>query len=205
MRGIKIFSIFVGLVLMQTVFSKPVENTSNSVESSEESDSAKTVLLLFTATNFLLIASKYAEKSVKIAGKMMKDEDLLANEKPEVMEFKKNMTTFLEAYEATNDLEKIFEVLETFSNATDHYLELPKEKETPESMFIVEVLNKYKVKEMEQKLLKDFDEFVVQFKTLFEAAKKEMNKPMLDWYDKFIKLDDFEKKFEAFGDFAELV
>lgn len=160
--------------------------------------------MLYTATNFLLLGSKFAEKSVKVSKKILKDEDLLANDKPEVLEFKQNLTTFLDSLKKTKDLEKAFDILDIFSNTTDHYLELPKEKETPESQFIVQILHKYKVQDMEKDFLKEFDKFLEEFKVLFKAAKNDLDKPILEWYEKFLLIEDSEKKLESFEQFMEL-
>lgn len=160
--------------------------------------------MLYTATNFLLLGSKFADKSVKVSKKILKDEDLLANDKPEVLEFKQNLTTFLDSLKKTKDLEKAFDILDIFSNTTDHYLELPQEKETPESQFIVQILHKYKVQDMEKDFLKEFDKFLEEFKVLFKAAKNDLDKPILEWYEKFLLIEDSEKKLESFEQFMEL-
>lgn len=161
--------------------------------------------MLYTATNFLLLGSKFADKSVKVSKKILKDEDLLANDKPEVLEFKQNLTTFLDSLKKNKDLEKAFDILDIFSNTTDHYLELPKEKETPESQFIVQILHKYKVQDMEKDFLKEFDKFLEEFKVLFKAAKNDLDKPILEWYEKFLLIEDSEKKLESFEQFMELL
>ncbi|KAM7352105.1 uncharacterized protein ACRADG_004743 [Cochliomyia hominivorax] len=202
----KMFAAILVLFLIQSTFAKPVENNSKSAESSEEKDvSAKDSLTLYTAVQFLAIATKYAEQSANISRDIIKDEELLANEKPEVIEFKKNITKFVESYDSAKDADKALESIELFSNTTDHYYELPEDKQTPESEFIVKILNKYKVKDLETDVLKQFDEFLVNFKSLFEKAKGELKKPLLDWYDNFLTITDFEKKFEAFNEFADLV
>lgn len=176
------------------------------MDSSEEINlKPKEALMLYTGTNFLLLGSKYAIKSVKTCKEILKDEDLLANDKPEVLEFKKNLTTFLDTFESNKDLEKTFDSLEMFGNITDHYLELTEENYTPETKFIARILNKYNVKDMETDFIKDFNSFIEQFKILFEAAKIYMENPILEWYEEFLTIDDFEKKLDSFVKFIELV
>lgn len=112
---------------------------------------------------------------------------------------------FVEKYEANKETEQIWDLFEIYTNATEHYLELPEEKYTPESKFIVELLSKYKCKELETEFVKAFEILLENFMKMFEEAKMFMEKPVLDWYEKFVAIKDFEEKLNAFGEFIELV
>lgn len=155
--------------------------------------------------NFMMLGFKYVGKSVKASKNILKDEDLLANNKPEILEFKKKLTNFVESFEDNKDVDKFGEVLEVYGNTIDYYLELPKEKETPETQFIVGLLKKYKVKDMDEKFIKEFDKFLEEFKVLFEEAKKDLDKPLVEWYEKFVAIEDVEKKIESFEKFMDLL
>lgn len=159
--------------------------------------------MLYTTINFLVLAGKFVEKSVNATKDMLKDEDLMANNKPEVLEFKKNLTMFLDSIKENDDMEKAFDIMDIFINTTNHYLDLPKESETSETQFILDILNKYNIKDIKKGFLKDIDTFLEQFKVLFEAAKKELDKPMLEWFEKFSVIEDAEEKIDSFVKFME--
>ncbi|KAM7351563.1 uncharacterized protein ACRADG_004357 [Cochliomyia hominivorax] len=205
MAAYKTFILLVALISVQVIFAKPVENNFTPEDSSEEVDSTKFFLILYTGTNFINLVKKPVNEAYKMCQKLLKDEELLASKDREVIEFKNNITKFLENYDADDDMDKMFENFDYFVNATMPYLELPKDKETPQSEFIVRILNKYKVKDYKIEFMKDFDKFVDNFKTMFEASKTGMKKPVLDWYEKFKTLNAFEEKFESFGEFVDLV
>lgn len=193
------------LIFFQTTLSKPVENNSNSVDSNEDYPfSPKQTLMLYTGTHFLMLGFKYVDKSVIASKNILKDQDLLDNDKPEILEFKKKLTNFVESFESNKDTDKILEVLEVYGNTVDYYLELPKEKETAETQFIVNILKKYKVKDMDEKFTKEFNKFLEEFKVMFEEAKNDLDKPFLEWYEKFVVIEDVEKKIESFEKFLEL-
>ncbi|KAM7352904.1 uncharacterized protein ACRADG_005238 [Cochliomyia hominivorax] len=211
MASIKILSGLLILYLLQFTFAKPVADASKFLDSSEDLNiSAKDALMLYTGLRFLLIASKYLGESVNISHAILQDEVLLSNDQPEVIEFKNTIRGFLETFDSIENIEEEadeedFYVIEIFANTTDHYFNLSPELQTPESDFIVEILTKHKVKEMESNIIKEFEEFIVNFKILFEKAREELSKPLLDWYDKFETISDVEEKFEVFNEFGELM
>lgn len=190
----------------QTSLAKPAENSANSTEPNENNTfSAKEKLMIYTGTQFFILGSVYAEKSVNITKEILKDEDLLASNKPEILQFKKNLTIFLESLEVKKDLEQVFDVSQDFANITKLYLEMPKGEETTESKFIGDILNKYQVKVMNKQFEKDFDDFLKHFEKLFEAAKNDIEKPILEWHEKFVVLDDFDKKYKSFVKFLHMI
>lgn len=159
--------------------------------------------MLYAGTNFLILGFQYVHQSVNASKEILKDQDFLANDKPEVLEFKKKLNNFVESFEAGKDLDKLMEVLDIFGKTIDYYYELPKEKETPESKFILEILKKHNAKDMDEEFIKDFDKFLEEFKVLFVEAKKDLDKPLLEWYEKFVVIEDPEKKIESFETFME--
>lgn len=190
----------------QTSLAKPAENSANFTKPLENNTfTAKEKLMIYTGTEFFILGSIYAEKSVNITKEILKDQDLLASNKPEILVFKKNLTTFLESLEVKKDLEHVFDVSQDFANITKPYLELPKEKETTESKFIGDLLNKYHVKVMRIQFEKDFDTFLKYFERLFEAAKNDIEKPILEWHKQFVVLNDFDKKYKSFVKFLHLI
>ncbi|XP_065357330.1 uncharacterized protein LOC135951581 [Calliphora vicina] len=202
----KIYTIFMVLFLTQAALGKSIDS-SNSVDSSEEIKdiTPKQSLLIYAVGNFLKLGQQFAEKAFIISRDLLKDESLMASEKPEILEFKKNITMFVEKYETNKETEHVWDLFEIYTNATEHYMELPEEKSTPESKFIVELLTKYKCKELETEFVKAFESLLENFMKMFEEAKLVMEKPVLDWYKKFVTITDFEEKLIAFGEFIELV
>lgn len=189
------------MCFFQTSLAKPVEDSSNLLD---DDLTPKQNLLIYAGTNFLVLGIKYIDISIIASKEILKDQDLIANNKPEILEFKKKLNTFVKSIEDDKDAEKFLNVFEIFGKTIDYYLELSKEKETPETQFIVDILKKYKIKDIEGEFNKDFDNFLEEFKVLFEAAKKDMDKSLLEWYEKFAAIEDVEKKIESLEYFLSL-
>ncbi|XP_065357422.1 uncharacterized protein LOC135951667 [Calliphora vicina] len=204
MAAYQIYTIFMVLLLIQSTFCKSLGDTANSTDSSTQEIQPKQDLLLYTALTFLSIGQSYADKAVNVSRLLLKDADLLANDQAEVLQFKSNLTQFVANYDGNKEAESIWDVMEIFVKITDYYYDLPEAKQTSESKFIVNLLNKYNFKEVEAHLIKEFENFVVSFKQLFEETKSYLEKPLLDWYEKFITLEDTEEKIDAVGEFVEL-
>ncbi|XP_065358002.1 uncharacterized protein LOC135952127 [Calliphora vicina] len=201
----KIFTIFMVLFLIQTAFGKSIDS-SKSIESVEENEdiTPKQFLFIFAAGSFLQLIQQFGEKAVESSRQLLKDDSLLANDQPEVVEFKQNLTMFVENYDTNKETEQVWEIMTIYGDTVDYYLELPDEELTPESTFILDLLNKYKHKELETEFIKEFDQLVENFKQMFEESKSDLGEPELQWYEKFQTLTDFEKRLDAFGDFLEL-
>ncbi|XP_065357385.1 uncharacterized protein LOC135951628 [Calliphora vicina] len=204
MAAYQIYTIFVVLLFIQCSFCKSLGNTGNSTDTSTDEMEPKQALLLYTAFTFISLGQSYAHKAANLSRLLLKDADLLANNDAEVLQFKSNLTQFVANYDANKEAELVWDIMDIYVNITDHYYDLPEAKQTLESKFILNLLNKYNCKKVETQLLKDFEPFVENFKRLFEDAKSVLEKPLLDWYEKFITLKDFEEKIDAIGEFIEL-
>ncbi|KAM7352963.1 uncharacterized protein ACRADG_005294 [Cochliomyia hominivorax] len=201
---LKIFTILGVLLLVQGFFTKPVEDDTKSSEAMEITP--QQILFVYTATNFVHLRSKYIKQSLNIARKILKDQDVVANDKPEVLEFKRNLTNFLESYNnEQEDNDNDSDAYDVFADIIDQYMEQPEEKQTPDSLFIKDILKKYKINDVKENFQKDFAKFLERFNLLFESSKSHMKKPMLDWYEKFKTLNRFEEKLIALGVFASMV
>ncbi|XP_037825580.1 uncharacterized protein LOC119613622 [Lucilia sericata] len=202
----KICTIFMVLVLAQAALSKSVDS-SNSVESSEESIknlNPKQRLVTYIAISVVGMVQEYSEKCMNVSRNILNDVDFLAHHEPMVVEFKNNLTQFVEATEANKDMEKMFDFVDMFSNTTDFYYEIPEDKLTPEHKYIMEVLNKHHYKNIEIEMTKEFAPVAEQFMKMFNEYKSDLDKPMLDWYEKYQHIDDFEDKLEAFTEFIKM-
>ncbi|XP_065358531.1 uncharacterized protein LOC135952495 [Calliphora vicina] len=201
----KLFTIFLVLFLIQAAFGKSIDS-SKSAESVEEKESIKPkhLLFIYAAGSFLQLIQQFSDKAADSSRQLLKDDSLLANDQPEVLEFKQNLTMFVEKYDANKETEEVFDIMELYGQTVDHYFDLDDDELTPESTFILDVLNKYKHKEIQAEFIKEFDEFVEKFKQIFEKSKSQLGEPELEWYEKFQTLTDFVKRIEALGNFIAL-
>lgn len=161
-------------------------------------------LLLYTYDNLVAMGNQYATNAVNVSRKILKDESMVASDKPEIMEFKKNLTMFVKKYESVKNPTVMWDVLDIYSNTTDYYLEISEEKVTPESKLIVDTLNKYNTKNVVMEFARQFIVFMDNFTKMFEENKMYLEKPMLDWYEKYKAITDVEEKIDAFADFIDL-
>ncbi|XP_023303898.2 uncharacterized protein LOC111685849 [Lucilia cuprina] len=203
----KICTIFMVLFLAQAALGKSVD-TSNSVESSEETVknfTPKQRLITYMAISIIGMVQEYSDKCMNVSRSILKDEDFLAHHEPMVVEFKNNLTQFVEATEANKDMEKMFDFVDIFSNTTDFYYEIPEDKVTPEQKYIIEVLNKHHYKDIEIEMNKLFEPFSEKFMKMFNEYRSDLDKPMLDWYERYQQIEDFEEKLEAFTELTKIV
>ncbi|XP_065357062.1 uncharacterized protein LOC135951352 [Calliphora vicina] len=208
MAAYKILAIFMVLFLVQSSLAKPLDDSSNLFDSSEEeirkNPTAAQKLLLFAIDNFLAIGKQYSANAVNVSRNILQDESMVANDKPEVLEFKKNLTMFVEKYEANKKPLQWWDIIEIYTDTTDKYSHIPEEKVTPESTFIVEILKKYNSDKMALEIAPKFKIFIDDFEKMFEENKAELDKDMLEWYEKYSHFTDMEQKIDAFSGFIDM-
>ncbi|KAI8121033.1 hypothetical protein FF38_12670 [Lucilia cuprina] len=179
MEGHIIFSILFYLFLAQTAFSKPIDVSSE--ESSEEVEAVlkklqtngteSEKLILSRKGNYLLIPQKFTYNAYNATKHMLQDEALKINKNSEILEFKKNFILFLDKYDPAANLQETHKTMEFFRNITAHYFELSEEKMTPESKFIIDLLNKYQIKDVAIDL-NELEAFVDKWRITGSASEK---------------------------------
>ncbi|XP_046805972.1 uncharacterized protein LOC124419691 [Lucilia cuprina] len=209
MSSYKIYTIFLVFFLTQ-VFAKPLEDTFQFFDTSEEEQKIRAnptpeqKLLIYTFDNFVSLGKHYGANVLEVCRNILKDESLKGNDKPEVLEFKKNLTSFVEKYESNKNPQLMWDIIEMYSDTTEKYAHIPDDKATPESSYILELLNKYNARDIAVKFASEFKTFMDNFVAMFEENKEHLEKPMLDWYEKFKTLTEYEDKLDAFTGFLEL-
>ncbi|XP_065357410.1 uncharacterized protein LOC135951654 [Calliphora vicina] len=198
----KSINLFVILLLAQLAFGKPADENVSTVYDPDEEEyrkdpSPKTQFVVYTYDNIMALAKPYAADAVQLSLNILKDESFKANEKPEVMEFRKTLQMFVNKYELTRNMQKVWDFIDVYDNAIDHYYELPDEKRTTETQFILDILNKYEAKNLEQTFVKQLDVFIEKFMKKFNDTKEHLDSDMLVWYENFKTLKDFKERYRA--------
>lgn len=121
-----------------------------------------------------------------------------------MQEFKKNLTDFLQKYEASKEFQDFLILVELYSNYTSDYYEMSEEELSADVKLIVNALRKYGSEELDKDLSKMYDNFVKEFCKEFENVKRFLEKKMLDWFAEFKLLTDMNERTEAFGKFVML-
>lgn len=129
---------------------------------------------------------------------------MLASVEPEVLEFKQNLTKFIEDFDK-KDSNDIFDSINTIVSISDHYLNLSDEEIMPEPKLIKKLLNKYHAEDVEDHFRKNFAKYADNLASLFDRAKDYLDKPWLDWYEKFKGINDFVEQIEALSEFVKLL
>ncbi|XP_065357470.1 uncharacterized protein LOC135951710 [Calliphora vicina] len=209
MTARKMYTIFMVLFLIQAAFCQPLDNSENTIVSTDKTPEIEPKpslkLVIYLADNLISLGQKYTAKSYNVSRLLLNDETLNANTKPEVLEFKTNLKTFIENYDASKDVTPNWDIMETYANITEYYFGLTDENTTPEATFIVDLLNKYHCKELEMEFVSEVEPFVKNFKQMFEENKVNLDKPLLDWYENFETITDFQERFNAFNTFILMV
>ncbi|XP_037826156.1 uncharacterized protein LOC119614126 [Lucilia sericata] len=195
--------IFVVTLILAICSAQATENsTANTAnESSTEVISWSTLQFsVFICHIFEPLDYKYINKSNNIAQELLKDEIFVNNTESEILEFKQNLTNYIEYYEARHGYKDICDI---FNNTNWFYREILNQELTKESIFMKELLDKYNYNELEMEFLEDFEDFVNDLKKQFEENKMELEKPMRRWYEKFLGLNEFDEKFKALKKFFD--
>ncbi|XP_037827557.1 uncharacterized protein LOC119615620 [Lucilia sericata] len=171
----KIFDIFTVLFLIQTCYTKPIDEN--------RSLASKRNLRDYTIKHFSGLTVKCMYEYADITLKLLADKSLDLHDESEILQFKQNATKFIEEFSFTN-----IDYLE----GVVYYLELTEEQLTPESKFIVELLEKYKYRELREDLIKETQNLIADFKTKFEEVKIHLgpDDPLLEWYGEFLSSED---------------
>ncbi|XP_037827750.1 uncharacterized protein LOC119615837 [Lucilia sericata] len=160
-------------------------------------------ILEHTIQNFASIPKHYEVIAANATQYLLKDKALLANHKPEVMEFKSKLNVFMDKYaNSGKDISASYEALDEFVDLTDYYYELPEDKVNDEYKFIIELLNKYNFKDISMELTTRLEKFFETFVKMFDENRSNYEKSVLEHFDKFTSLTNLEEKIKFFIDFA---
>ncbi|XP_037827558.1 uncharacterized protein LOC119615621 [Lucilia sericata] len=129
----KICAIFMVLFLAQAALGKPADS------SVEQELTPKQELAGYIGISLFALIQEYSEKCIKISREILKDDDFKVRPEPMIVEFKEKLNKFVDAYETSTDMEKKIDTLDMFSNIIDFYYEIPEDKYTPESKYIVDI------------------------------------------------------------------
>ncbi|KNC27112.1 hypothetical protein FF38_12690 [Lucilia cuprina] len=206
MKASKIFSIFVLILQTQTSFCKPNEESTSISELEDDlrNDSLPQKQMIVIAYDQLMaLGREYIDRSAEISRNILKDESLMLNEKPEVVEFKKNLKVFVESNDNSKkkDVFTIWTLISVYVQTIENYVELSEEKITPESKFILEIINKYDCHTVNMEYRRKFNVTVDDFTRKFEEHKEHMNEHVLQWFKTFKALTKFDEKLETLTDF----
>ncbi|KNC27124.1 hypothetical protein FF38_12674, partial [Lucilia cuprina] len=184
MAFLKIVNLFLVLALAQSVLC-------------EHNDK----LLEYTIQNFASIPKHYEVIAANATRYLLKDEALLANHKPEVMEFKSKLNVFMDKYaNSGKDISASYEALDYFVDLTDYYYELPEDKLNDEYRFIIELLNKYHFRDISMELTTRMEKFFETFVKMFDENRSNYESNVLEHFDKFTAFTDLEEKVKYFID-----
>ncbi|XP_065358487.1 uncharacterized protein LOC135952464 [Calliphora vicina] len=197
MFSFNIFKVLAMLLLVQLAYGKPLKENNFIFDADKHRNdtSPQIQLLVYTSDNLANLSQQFIANATAVCRNILKDESFRANETPEVQLFKNNLTMFVQNYESPKDLQTNSDPMQYFVKTITYYLELPEDNRTPESTFILDMLNKYEIKNMKENYVKQFDEFIEKFKQRFEETKEHFDNNMLQWYERFKTLTDFGDRF----------
>ncbi|XP_037825582.1 uncharacterized protein LOC119613624 [Lucilia sericata] len=204
-----IYTFFMVLFLIQIslTYTKPVKDTYQFYDTSEEDRNIRTnptvkqKLLLFTYDSFISLGLQYANNADVVSNRILNDESLMTNTNPEILEFKNKLKQFVEKYESSRNIRIVWDLIDMYTAAVEKYFDIPEDKVTPETSYILELLKKHKGIDVATRFAAEFKKFENNFVSMFEENKEHLEKPMLDWYEKFKSINTTEKKIDAFSGF----
>ncbi|XP_046805954.1 uncharacterized protein LOC111685839 [Lucilia cuprina] len=204
------FFMLIFLIQISVTYTKPVKDTYQFYDTSEEDRNTRTnpttkqKLLLFTYDNFISLGLQYANNADVVSNRILNDESLSGNTNAEILEFKTKLKEFVEKYESSRNFRMVWNIIAMYTDAVDKYFHIAEDKITPENNYILELLKKHKGSDVATRFLAEFKKFENNFVSMFEEHKEHLEKPMLDWYEKFKTFNNTEKKIDAFSGFFEL-
>ncbi|KNC27113.1 hypothetical protein FF38_12694 [Lucilia cuprina] len=136
------------------------------------------------------MGEKYIEKIVDLSHQIQKDESLELHNEADILEFKQNINNYIESYNMNSPFEVILYKTKHFVESILYYFQLTDEQLTSEFKFIVELLEKYKYQELEEECKNNIKIFIDGFKMKFEENKDYLDKPLLEWYERFSNIEE---------------
>ena len=105
----------------------------------------------------------YAQRSIRVSRAILHDHSVVNHSGEEVMKFKKNLSNLITSYEAVKNPDDYSQTVEDFGKLTDFYMEMPLEKQTADTQFIVNVLKKYEGDKITAEIKEKMSEFMARF------------------------------------------
>ena len=191
---------------LKAVFTKPVDDSNESfdIEEVRKNPTPKQKVFLFAIDNFTDLVKDYASKSYEVAQKILKDESLMESHNEEAENVKSKLQKFVNNYETTKDKDNKFSLVEIYNDVTEHYYDMPESKQTVNTTFILNLLKKYDARSTAVEFYKQFLVFNTNFLKMYEETKANLDKPMVEWFEKYKTIVDHEKQIDAFDSFWEL-
>lgn len=187
-----------------------MDNTKNEQELIKkilkENPSASDKLLVFLLENMNIKPKQYAANAFNATQYLLKDKALMENNNLEVNYFKDELNRIINSYKpSATEMTTYFETMIIFSNVMEYYYQLPEDKVTGDMKFIVDLINKYECKPLAVKLVGHYEATFTEFNKKFEEHKKDLEQPILDWYEKYTAITSTPKKLIELLDFLSLL
>ena len=158
-----------------------------------------------TLKSFQQLSLNYAVQARNISEQLLKDPLVSNGESPHLRKFKQNLTDFQQQYNECSDLEELFDLVELYSNTSSFYYELDEATLDADSKLILNLLKKYGSEDLDNSFEKLFNIFVDKFEQKLESLKPDLQKEpgnvgkeIVQWFDTFKTLQDYDHKIEAF-------
>ncbi|KNC27096.1 hypothetical protein FF38_12686 [Lucilia cuprina] len=198
MPAYQIFAIFLIFCLTPTSFGRSAINFNAVEEQVRTNTTPRKPVLVYAFDNLSSLGREYISRGVEISRNILKDEELTANDKPEVETFKNNLKQFVEKYDnSKRDVQDIWILIEDYGDIWQKYYKMPEDKKSPEAKFILDILNKYGCESNNIEYANKFHVFADAFVEKFEESKDQMDKDSLIWLEQFKALTKFSNKFPA--------
>ncbi|KAI8121060.1 hypothetical protein FF38_12687 [Lucilia cuprina] len=198
MRTYEIFAIYLIFSLTPTTFGRNTINFNDVEEQVLSNTTPRKPVLVYAFDNLSSLGKEYIARGVEISRNILKDEELIANDKPEVETFKNNLKQFVEKYDnSRRDVQDIWILMENFGDIWQKYYKMPKDEKSPEAKFILDILNKYGCESNNREFINKFHVFADGFIAKFEESKDQMDKGSVAWLEEFKASTEFSKKFAA--------
>ncbi|XP_065358687.1 uncharacterized protein LOC135952603 [Calliphora vicina] len=197
------------LIVVQNLYAKPVENTTNEQELIKKilngNPTASEKLHVFLLETMNIKPKQYAANAFNATQYLLKDPALLQNNNLEVTFFKDELNRVINTYKpSATEITTYFETMIIFSNVMEYYYQLPQDKVTSDTKFIVDLINKYDCKTLAMKIKGHYEATFTEFNKKFEEHKKDLEQPILDWYDKYAALTSTPEKLISLLDLLSL-
>ncbi|KAI8121031.1 hypothetical protein FF38_12675, partial [Lucilia cuprina] len=205
MSSFNILNIFIVLFLAQSSLSHPTDNKHNELITKVMRKVTPTAfppgsILLILVENFGIVTKHFATEFNNATEYLLKDEALMNNNNPEVIEFKNKLNILHNLYDpALNDTKYNYDIAAGYVNLTNYYFEQPE----MECKVIKELLTKYKLKDINEKMSIDIEMFFENVIKMFEVSKKYFESEISLWFDNFAKLNDLPERINSFIDFSK--
>ncbi|XP_023303905.2 uncharacterized protein LOC111685855 [Lucilia cuprina] len=181
MTGLKIYNLFFLIITAKNILCQSTQYSAEELKIIDELKTSTNIadkLKYSIIENLNIIPQHYITSAANATQYLLKDQTLQDNSEPEVLEFKKNLTQYLDKHAPSMaNIQASYTAMIDFGQMINPYYELSENELTPETKLIIKLMNKYNCKTIAGNMSDHYEKFLLDVSKMLEENKTHMDKP----------------------------